>query len=77
MQKLSPVQKMTYITAIADKKTMGVVCMSAMLCSNSILDSDQIIYLSCFYLLQDFTKQEKKKTIRKKIKCKLSFSSKM
>ena len=66
MQKLSPVQKMTYITAIADKKTMGVVCMSAMLCSNSVLDSDQIIYLSCFYFLQEFYKTREKEDNQEK-----------
>ena len=31
--KLSPVQKITYITAIAYEKVMGVFCVSGVLCS--------------------------------------------
>ena len=39
---------------------MSVVCMFAVLCSNSVHGSDQIIYLSCFYFLQEFYKTRKK-----------------
>ena len=39
---------------------MSVVCMFAVLCSNSVRGSDQIIYLSCFYFLQDFYETREK-----------------